>query len=119
MGWMRKGAVALGLTMILGSQALAQNAPPLLANFPDTADASVQQAFAEHIRSRFPRDIRPSTLIALLEMDGFTTSTNGDRYTASFQKTEFPCLTNYELTWGENDRGRVAGLEVSMQQKCV
>jgi len=119
MRWGPKCAGALGLTVIMSQQVMAQDVPPLLANFPVSGNAEIQQAYADQLRSRFPSDIRTSTLTALLEIDGFTVSNTDALSSASFLQVEFPCLTDYVLTWGENEIGRVTDLQISMKQKCV
>ena len=119
MGTYTKGAGAMGFAIMLATPAAAETVPPLLANFPITEDDAVQRAFADQVRSSFPRDIRTSTLTALLEMDGFTVFSTGLGHAATFVKAEFPCITDYMLTWDENETGRVTDLQVSMKHKCV
>jgi len=119
MGRLWNGAGALGVMFFASTHAVAETVPPLLANFPVTQDDVVQRAYAEQIRSSFPRDIRTSTLTALLEMDGFTVFSTGVGHAATFVKADFPCITDYMLTWDENETGRVTDLDVSMNRKCV
>ena len=114
-----KSLITLGLSIFLYSEAVAETMPRILTNFPVSQDDTVKKAFSERVRASFPKDIRTSTLTALLEMDGFTVVNAGDRYAANFVETEFPCITNYTLSWSENDRGHVAGIQVAMSHKCV
>jgi len=119
MGLGSKGAVTLGFTLVLsGISAAAEPLPPLLANFPVTQDDTIKQAYVEHIRASFPRDIRTSTLTALLEMDGFTVFNTGVGHAALFVNADFPCITDYTMTWGETDRGYVTDIAVEMTHKC-
>ena len=116
--WSVKGAVALGFSAVLSTNALAEPLPPLLANFPVTQDDTVKRAYSDHIRSSFPRDIRTSTLTALLEMDGFDVFSTGAGHAALFVNAEFPCITDYTMTWDETERGYVTNMQVEMMHKC-
>jgi len=98
---------------------MAESVPRILVNFPTTQDAAIKEAFSEGIRASFPRDIRTSTLTALLEMDGFRVTSTGVNHAARFIETDFPCITNYTLTWGENERGYVTDMQIDMSHKCV
>jgi hypothetical protein len=119
MGWVRNSAVSLIIVGTFATQATAEAVPPLLANFPVTQNEDVKQAFAEQVRASFPRDIRSSTLSALLEMDGFSVKPTDAGYAASFMQTKFPCITDYVLTWREGSAGRVSDLDIQMRRKCV
>ncbi len=119
MGRYCKGAGTLGLTLLTATQAAAETVPPLLANFPMTQDKAIHRAYAEQVRASFPRDIRTSTLTALLEMDGFTVFSTGVGHAASFIDAEFPCITDYMITWDENETGHVTDLNMTMKHKCV
>jgi len=112
-------ATVLGLAMLVNSGVNAETMPQILANFPDTQDDAIKEAFSDHVRASFPRDIRTSTLKALLEMDGFTVSDVGDHYAARFVNATFPCITDYSLTWSENDYGHVINMKIAMSNKCV
>ena len=114
-----KSALALGLSVFVYSEAAAETVPRLLANFPITQDETLARAFSERVRASFPKDIRTSTLTALLEMDGFTVSNLGARHAARFTDADFPCITDYELTWDEDERGHVTEIEIEMSHKCV
>ena len=119
MGMSVKCAAVLGLSMFLCSQAQAKTMPRILVDFPVTEDETIQQAYSERMRASFPRDIRTSTLKALLEMDGFTVRSTGIRHTARFVDADFPCITDYALTWDENERGHVKDITIAMSHKCV
>lgn len=119
MGRDLKHALALGLSIFFYSEAVAETVPRILTNFPVTQDETLTRAFAERIRASFPRDIRTPTLTALLEMDGFTVSSDGVRHAARFVDADFPCITDYTLTWNENERGHVTDMDVEMSHKCV
>lgn len=118
MGRRSKSAALLGLTLMLSGHAVAETLPPVLANFPLTEDETVKQAYSERVRASFPRDIRTSTLTALLEMDGFTVFSTAVGHAALFVNAEFPCITDYTMTWNETDRGYVTNLSVEMTHKC-
>lgn len=113
------GIFALGLSVLAYTPATAKDMPRILVNFPATEDKTIQKAFSDRIRASFPKDIRTSTLTALLEMDGFTISRIGIKHIAQFTDADFPCITDYSLTWDENERGHVAGLQIAMSHKCV
>lgn len=119
MDWFRNCTLAFIVIAAGTAQTNAQTVPPLLANFPVTQEAELQQAYADRIRASFPRDIKTSTLTALLEMDGFDVTGGDGGYTASFLKTDFPCITDYNLSWQESDVGRVEDLTIAVKQKCV
>jgi len=114
-----KGAALLGLSIFVYSDAVAGSVPRILANFPATQDTTIKKAFSERVRASFPRDIRTSTLTALLEMDGFSVVSTGVNHAARFVDTDFPCITDYTLTWGENERGYVTDMQIDMSHKCV
>jgi len=114
-----KGAAVFTFSIFLCSSATAESVPRILVNFPVTQDETIKRAYSERIRASFPRDIRTSTLRALLEMDGFTVLSTSAGHTARFVDAVFPCITDYALSWDENDRGHVKNMKVAMSHKCV
>jgi len=119
MGRYLKASVLLGFSSVLASEVMSETVPRILTNFPATQDKAVKQAFSERIRATFPKDIRTSTLTALLEMDGFTVLGTEVNHTAHYVDADFPCITDYTLTWDENQHGYVADFQIDVSQKCV
>jgi len=119
MVWGQKSVVMLGLSVFICSSAAAETVPRILINFPETQNAAVKKAFSDRVRASFPKDIRTSTLTALLEMDGFEVESAGVSHAARFLDTDFPCITDYTLTWDENERGYVTNLWIESSHKCV
>lgn len=115
----KHAALTLIVTTAFTAQAGAQPVPPLLANFPVAQDDDTHQAFAERVRASFPRDIRSSTLSALLEMDGFAVEATDEGYAATFMQADFPCITDYLLTWQDSETGRVDAFNLETNQKCI
>lgn len=110
---------ALSLSVFVSSEVTADTVPRIVTNFPVTQDDTIKTAFTERVRASFPRDIRTSTLTALLKMDGFTVLSAGESHAATFSNVAFPCITDYILTWAENEQGHVIDMNIEMTHKCV
>lgn len=117
---LRKAYLSIVFTMFFSNSTFAQPVPPLVADLPKfETPEDVQQALSMRAQASFPRDIGASTLSALLEMDGFKVRQTATGYTAKFQQSTFPCITDYILTWRESEIGTALDLRADLAQNCV